>query len=410
MMKWFIGGYSLFILVLMLWVSWEAREKQCINSRVVEKIVIAKPERIQGQSLANITLYKSMQKADAILNCGIKNEESLGVSPYFQNKVYQINSRFLNLERSLNFSKIKPINIVIDNSYSEPNWNSDNELRVSEQQFFKSNELEKELINYWVEANIEDVFFQNKIEKNLVVSILELSIRQYFGIEPDLIYKKIIKNGQDRQYWSFVYAWFEVYNQLSTFQKNQFVKKVIESVQNNKSEISSFKKLFVLPFNSKDGVDEFVSSFKNVLKEQPIVFSSVEEANISPLKSLGIQSVIVENCANLSIEKLNGLDPVYSKILLVKNCDNSDIDYYSYRFGIAKFASRNKKVPFVEVHLPSLKFKCKDLIATGQEFMKVFNSKEIAQKYFGWNQIIPSADGNYYQPKSTIDAVVSFRM
>lgn len=412
----------------MLILSWEGREEQCIKSRVVEKIV--SPNILDN-------------RLEILSNCQIKNnsQNQVKFSPYFQDKTKEINSRIQQIESALynkdGSNHLAPLKVIIEkDNEKEPldlkaeamlevgagadqvsiqNETKNSDIRLTEKELFLTHVLEKQLIVYWLKNKLSEFPISNKMEENIILAIMEGALHLYFGFDREPTFDIFFKNKEARQYWNFVYAWFESYKELSIAEKSRFIKSAINLIANKQSGLKSFSQFFYLPFDERKKMDRFLISYKKILRAQPIVFADVEMAKKSPLKSIGVSSIILETCSPISLDGLRELGHNYTRLLLIKKCDTKEVDYYSYRNGMKAFAKANKDTHFIEIHIPSLNLKKFAAESTNQIFnnidlMSIVGSKQLASQYFGWTDVVPSAEGNYFQPKSTIDAIVSFRL
>ncbi len=118
-------------------------------------------------------------------------------------------------------------------------------------------------------------------------------------------------------------------------------------------------------------------------------------------------------CPSLKEIKMQQFFSHAEKLLLIKGCDQDKaINFDSLVLkGIQNFSVKNKKLAFIQFHMPSLEMKAKDL-AHVKNFFDVVKNRDISQnelQTLGWSQIQWHEDMQAYKPNAVIDAIELFR-
>lgn len=118
-------------------------------------------------------------------------------------------------------------------------------------------------------------------------------------------------------------------------------------------------------------------------------------------------------CLNLKEIKVSDFFEKAEKLMMIKGCDQSmALDFSSLlKYGVKDFVKQNNQIKFVQMHLPSLEMKQKELSHVNNFFNLVENRDVNSPEFrtLGWTQIQWSDDYHAYKPKAAIEAIEFFR-
>lgn len=135
-----------------------------------------------------------------------------------------------------------------------------------------------------------------------------------------------------------------------------------------------------------------------------------------PLKTFDVirnQQHIFFACPSLKEIKMQQFYSHSEKLLLIKGCDqNKEINFSSLvTSGVQSFSMKNKKLAFIQFHLPSFEMKAKEL-AHVKNFFDLVKNRDVSQaelQALGWRQIQWFEDIQAYKPNAVVDAIQLFR-
>ncbi len=135
-----------------------------------------------------------------------------------------------------------------------------------------------------------------------------------------------------------------------------------------------------------------------------------------PLKTFDViknQQHVFFACPSLKEIKMEPFYTHSEKLLLIKGCDQEkEINFASLvNQGVQSFSMKNKKLAFIQFHLPSFEMKAKEL-AHVKNFFDLVKNRDVSQselQALGWTQIKWYEDMQAYKPNAVVDAIQLFR-
>lgn len=148
-------------------------------------------------------------------------------------------------------------------------------------------------------------------------------------------------------------------------------------------------------------------------KNQIWLLPSKASIPIGSFDMIKSQQYVLMACLDLKTLNIADYFNQSEKLLMVKGCDlNRSIDFNSLVIGGARsFAQKNKKLAFIQFHLPSFEMKAKQLSHI-KNFFELVKNRDVNRPEFqvlGWSQVQWSDDFMAYKPKATVDAIEYFR-
>ena len=118
-------------------------------------------------------------------------------------------------------------------------------------------------------------------------------------------------------------------------------------------------------------------------------------------------------CPSLKEIKMDQFYNQSEKLLLIKGCDEQkEINFATLvSDGVQSFSVKNKKLAFIQFHLPSFEMKAKEL-AHVKNFFDLVKNRDVSQselQALGWSQIQWLDDSQAYRPNAVVDAIQLFR-
>ncbi len=118
-------------------------------------------------------------------------------------------------------------------------------------------------------------------------------------------------------------------------------------------------------------------------------------------------------CPSLKEIKMEQFYNQSEKLLLIKGCDEQkDINFATLvTDGVQSFSIKNKKLAFIQFHLPSFEMKAKEL-AHVKNFFDLVKNRDVSQselQALGWSQIQWLDESQAYRPNAVVDAIQLFR-
>lgn len=148
-------------------------------------------------------------------------------------------------------------------------------------------------------------------------------------------------------------------------------------------------------------------------KNQIWVLPSKASLPINSFDMIKSQQHVLMACLDMKTLNVANYFNQSEKLLMIKGCGSSrNIDFESLvQSGVRGFSFKNKKIAFIQFHLPSFEMKANELSHI-QNFFELVKSRDVSKKEFqvlGWSQIQWSDDFSAYKPKAAIDAIEYFR-
>lgn len=148
--------------------------------------------------------------------------------------------------------------------------------------------------------------------------------------------------------------------------------------------------------------------------DKVILLPSKFSMNLDSIKEIRTRSLVIEHCGRLDFDFIYSFENFADKLLIIENCnEKSLIDYSAFtKEGTAGFARANKKLSFIQFHLPSLSLR-KDLL---QGQIDIFNlianrdSNNPLVQALGWQELEWKEQIGAYQPKAEVEAIQFFRV
>ncbi len=143
------------------------------------------------------------------------------------------------------------------------------------------------------------------------------------------------------------------------------------------------------------------------------ILPTVSSLPLTTFDLIKTQQHVFFACPSLKEIKMQQFFNHAEKLLLVKGCDqNKAMNFESLILnGIQSFSAKNKKLAFIQFHMPSLEMKAKDL-AHVKNYFDLVKNRDVSQNEFqtlGWSQIQWIEDMQAYKPNAVIDAIELFR-
>lgn len=187
-------------------------------------------------------------------------------------------------------------------------------------------------------------------------------------------------------YFDFLFEYPDV---LST--ESKFFKKLSALAQSNPDlqiAVKDSSQIWILP--TRGGLS--LKTFDSIKNQQHVFFA----------------------CASLKDIQMDQFFRQSEKLLLIKGCDqNKEMDFESLVLdGVQSFSRKNKKLAFIQFHLPSFEMKAKEL-AHVKNFFDLVKNRDVSQTEFqtlGWSQIQWFEDFHAYKPNAVVDAIELFRI
>jgi hypothetical protein len=407
---------GLIFLAIMLILGLQAGFKKplCINSNIVYKI-----DRI------------SDEKSETIYSCA--QFKHVLFSNFLYEKLGDLESRFNQLEFLL--GKLNnPIHLKIDDINTTRLQVSSHTVSIGAD-ILDSKQLEKATAYLILKNNskiqdsiyletLVDIFVSDNTYQNLISEAFNQSIERMSFFEKRKLMKKIIFQLQNNTQFSDLTS-IEKLKQSLPDEKNIALFDVSLTGMGyiQTTEIDNLKLDLII---DSQNLDMSEVDLAEIAKQNPTLKVGVQ--NSQGLFVLPAYFKIPKNSEKHIFTRYRAVfdSPITSADNILQYVDNTerlvsikgavklnDSDFRTlFKYGVSQFLAKNKKLNFVQIHLPSYKLKSKALKSVSDYFKFVSNVNLAKSEYkaLGWSQSKWSADLQAFKPVANFDVIQYFRI
>jgi hypothetical protein len=141
---------------------------------------------------------------------------------------------------------------------------------------------------------------------------------------------------------------------------------------------------------------------------------SLDPVSIKVIHEIKTQKMVLETCSKVDFTRVMDFSKETSRLLVIRTCDpQKPLNFQKFIFtGAEGFALQNKKISFVQFHLPSVMIKRQELTTAGDVFRFVGQRKIDSPSFqsLGWQHLEWSEQSQAFRPKGFVDAIELFRV
>lgn len=131
------------------------------------------------------------------------------------------------------------------------------------------------------------------------------------------------------------------------------------------------------------------------------------------LESLQAHRIIYTRCGAYDFNYVWQFSKTTEKLMILNVCKGQKFELTKYlKTGAEGFGEQNKKISFIQFHIPSLLMR-KDLLARVENVYELVSLREIDSPIFqslGWQKLIWNEKAQAYQPQSFVDGIEWFKV